>query len=148
MCNKDFKISSPESLIYLCERNNIGLFRVFLPVRNIGDKNDPTDYNKYVKNPNEFYSSINLAGCMDIAIENKNEDIAVYILRIANQMLLEDSDELLDKEENFSKFKVKLNDEYISKFISLELNWWNAIEAIFNICDINRISLINFLNKI
>ena len=148
LCNKDFKISSPESIKYLCERNNIGLFKVFLPVRNIGDKNDPSDYNKYVKNPNEFYSNINFIQCMDIAIENQSEEIAVYIMCIVNQMLIEDSDKLLDKEENFSKLKVKLHDEYISKFISLELNWWNAIEAIFNICDIYRISLIKFLNKI
>ena len=151
--NDEFKLSSSISIRNLCKRNSVELFKIFLPLRSIGDANDPAYFNKYVKHKEKFYFEIIFSECMDIAIENKNEDIAVYLIRIINQIISTESAKILDTDKKyyyFKIFKVKLLDDYFPKFFSPSFNWWNAIEAVLDVCknkNSNFIYLVDDVSK-
>jgi hypothetical protein len=114
------------------------LFKLFYPVKKIGDREDDTIYRKYLKSndENDFFSRIDFSGCMKIAIEHKNEEVAVYILRILNQTIKKYGRDL--EPDKISSFKADLLETFLPTFFSSEYNWQNAIESVLNICEKNN----------
>ena len=148
--NEEFKMFSADSVQVLCERDNLELFKIFLPVKNIDDEENPSELNKYLTGE-EFYLQVNFCKCMDIAIFNRNEKIAIYLMRILNHIFENRTrnerskinlNEL--KYVNIKEFRQKLFNEYFPAFFN-ELAWYNAVEFILNMSTPNR--YIDFLKS-
>ena len=137
--NQEFKLFSPESVENLCEINNLDLLKLALPVRSVDDSENPDDLNIFITNE-EFYFEIDLCRCMEIAIDKNNEKIAMYLLNILNQIFeLSRTNNKRKislaefKYTNVREFKENLLEVYLPKFFN-ELNYFNAIELILEIC--------------
>ena len=152
--NEEFKFASTESLIYLCKRNNIDLLKLFFPIKNCGDKEEDDDYKKYLKfnkDEEEFFKNTNFFKCMRIAIKNKNEEVAMYILEILNRVLTKYPELYYD--ENISNTSSEPRNEYeleeqktksLSSFSSKQDSFKQGLLKILNLIkDTNKTNLLN-----
>ena len=73
LVNLEFQIRSQDSIVALCKRNDYFVFKKIFDLDNLEDK---------VENPKEFIRKIDFLKCFDIALENNNEKIAKYLLKI------------------------------------------------------------------
>ena len=77
--NLEFKLKSPQSFEVLCERNDLLLFETFFEseITLLLIKENP-----WIFNFKEFYLSINFVKCFRIILGNRNEKLAILLVKL------------------------------------------------------------------
>ena len=116
--NLEYKLIASESIENLCKRNNIQLLETFL----ILDEQDSS----YIDDPKGFYKNIDYKKCFEIALFRKNEEIAIYLLKILNFS----KQPTFEIDDNNKEFYEIFRKAYLQNFF--EFSWWKIIEYLLD----------------
>jgi hypothetical protein len=79
--NYEFKFATIESLEVIFERNDLSLIERFFK-NEISNNPNMNEYNRYVREPFNFYFEIDFLKCFKIISKNENEKMAIYLFKI------------------------------------------------------------------
>ncbi|CAF0842023.1 unnamed protein product [Brachionus calyciflorus] len=129
--NYEFRIFSHESIVRLCERNDLALLDTFFPQETllsyINNADIEVELEQFIKDEYEIFSKTNFIECMDAILKNGDQKFAIHFFIILKYSIKKHDSKNF---ENYEQFNLKFLNEYLPKIF--EFNWTTLIKYILD----------------